>query len=378
MDRDEFYIKKTFKLALKGQGRTSPNPMVGAVLVKNDTIVGKGYHKKAGDMHAESVAINDAGENAKGATLYVNLEPCSHFGRTPPCVEQIIKNGISRVVFSMRDPNPLISGKGAGKLRDASIEVKTGVLESEARDLNEVFVKYITTGRPFVTLKLALSLDGKIATKTGESKWITGEKSRLMVHKTRNIVDANLVGIGTVLRDDPMLTTRLPSKRGRDPIRIVVDSLLKIPLKAKIFTEKSNAQNIIVTTMSSYEERGAIYEQMPKTKVLVVGTSKKNKVSLNQMTDRLGSMKITSIMIEGGAEIGGSAIREGIVDKVMFFIAPKIIGGRGAPSPVGGDGITFIKDAIKLHSMNVTRCGVDILVEGYLSSVPRCIWDEPS
>jgi len=378
MERDEFYIKKTLRLALKGEGRTSPNPMVGAIVVKNDKIVGKGYHKKAGSIHAEIAAMDDAGRDVEGSTLYINLEPCSHFGQTPPCVDQIISRKIGRVVFSMRDPNPLVSGRGEARMVDAGIETKTGVMESEARILNEVFIKYITTGRPFVILKLALSLDGKIATKTGDSKWITSEQSRLLVHKKRNVVDANMVGVGTVLRDNPKLTTRLPNNRGHDPIRIVVDSLLKIPLKANIFTEKSPAQNIIFTTESSYIERGALYERLPKTKVLVVGASGRNKVSLSQVADRLGSMQVGSLLIEGGAEIGGSSIKDGIVDKVMFFIAPKIIGGRNAPSPVGGDGVTYIKDAIKLHSMSVVRSGADILVEGYLSSIPQCVWKEPT
>jgi len=377
MKSDEFYIKKTLRLALKGEGRTSPNPMVGALVVKNDNIIGKGYHKKAGSIHAEIAAMDDAGREVEGSTLYISLEPCSHFGQTPPCVDQIITRKVGRVVFSMRDPNPLVSGRGEARLADAGIETKAGVLESDSRILNEVFIKYITTGRPFVILKLALSLDGKIATKTGDSKWITSEESRLLVHKKRNVVDANMVGVGTVLRDNPKLTTRLANNRGHDPIRVVVDSLLKIPLKANIFTEKSAAQNIIFTTEASYVERGALYEKLPKTKVLVVGASGRNKVSLSQVADRLGSMQVGSLLIEGGAEIGGSAIKDGIVDKVMFFIAPKIIGGRNAPSPVGGDGITYIKDAIKLHSMNVSRSGPDILVEGYLSSIPQCVWKEP-
>ncbi len=377
MDTDEFFIKKTFRLALKGEGKTSPNPMVGAILVKDGRIIGRGYHKRAGDIHAEVAAFNDAGESAVGSTLYVNLEPCSHFGQTPPCCDEIIKNKVKRVVFSMRDPNPLVSGRGCARLKEAGIEVTTGVFEAEARKLNEVFIKYITIGRPFVLLKLALSLDGKIATKTGDSKWITCDESRLAVHKIRNVIDANLVGVGTVLRDNPFLTTRLPKKRGRDPIRIIVDSFLKIPLRANLFTDKSPAQNIIVTTKSAYEERGEIYERFPRTQVLVVGTDEKNKVSLSQMADRLGGMQVTSLMIEGGAEIAASAIQEGIVDKIKFFISPKIIGGRNAPCPVGGEGVTFVKDAIKLHSMNIDQCGTDIVVDGYLSSVPKCIWDEP-
>jgi diaminohydroxyphosphoribosylaminopyrimidine deaminase/5-amino-6-(5-phosphoribosylamino)uracil reductase len=366
---DTHFIKETFKLARKGRGHTSPNPLAGAVVVKDGKIVGRGYHHKAGEPHAEILAIKEAEGKTQGATLYVNLEPCAHTGKTPPCVKTIITSGISRVVAAMYDPNPIVDGKGIAFLQKAGIDTTIGVLEEEALELNEYFVKYTTTGLPFVTLKIAISLDGKIATKTGDSKWITSQEARKQVHHLRNEVDATLVGIGTILRDNSRLTTRLIGKPRRDPIRVVIDSLLKVPLRANIFTEKSDAGNIVATTNKTSIHSRRI-EEIKKTgsKVLVVDSLGKNKVCLRKTLVELGKMGVTSLMIEGGAEIAGSALDEGIVDKIIFFIAPKIVGGKYAPGPVGGKGVLKITDATPLYRVKTKRYGDDIMVEGYLSS----------
>lgn len=366
---DIHFIRETFKLARKGRGRTSPNPLAGAVVVKDGKIVGRGYHHKAGEPHAEILALKNAEGKTQGATLYVNLEPCAHTGKTPPCVKSIVQSGISRVVAAMYDPNPIVDGKGIAFLQKAGIDTTIGVLEEEALELNEYFVKYTTTGLPFVTLKIAISLDGKIATKTGDSKWITSQEARKQVHHLRNEVDAILIGIGTILRDNSRLTTRLIGKPRRDPVRVIIDSLLKVPLRANIFTEKSNAENIIVTTNKTSIHSRRI-EEIRKTgsKVLVVDSLGKNKVCLRKALVELGKMGITSLMIEGGAEIAGSALDEGIVDKIIFFIAPKIVGGKYAPGPVGGKGVLKITDATPLYRVKTKRYGDDIMVEGYLSS----------
>lgn len=368
---DEQLMWKALKLAIKGRGRTSPNPMVGAIIAKGRKIVGEGWHKKAGEPHAEILALQAAKEEARDATLYINLEPCCHHGKTPPCVDKIIKSGISRVIIAMPDPNPQVSGRGIQLLKDAGIKTEVGLLQEEAQQLNEAFLKYITTGLPFVILKLALSMDGKIATKTGDSKWITSEISRNYVHRLRDQVDASCVGIGTILRDNSRLTTRLKGRRGRDPIRIVIDSLLKIPLKANVFVEKSNAHTIVVTTGKAFFKRRKDIEAAGG-KILTVGTIESNKVNLFEMAQELGKAGIMSMMIEGGAEIAASALQAGIVDKIIFFMAPKIVGGKTAPGPIGGPGIGLISDAIQLHHVKSRRFGEDILIEAYIKDPSIC------
>ncbi len=371
--KDKHYMLQAFRLAEKGRGRTRPNPMVGAILVKDDSIIGKGYHKKAGTNHAEIIALNEAGENAKGATLYVTLEPCCHQGATPPCVDKIIQAKPARVVIAMPDPNPKVGGRGIRLLREAGIQVEVGLLENKARFQNEIFLKYVTTNIPFVILTIALTMDGKIATKTGDSKWVSGPESRQRVHQIRNQVDATCVGIGTIIRDDSRLTTRLIDKHGRDPLRVVIDSLLKVPIKANIFIQKSNASNIIVTTKNAFFKR---MHEIEKTgsRVLEVNSHERNKVDLKDMIKELGKMGITSIMIEGGAEIAASAIKEDIVDKVIFFISPKIIGGKTAPCPIGGEGIAKMSDAIKLKHIKTKNYGEDIMIEGYIEKPPNCVY----
>jgi diaminohydroxyphosphoribosylaminopyrimidine deaminase/5-amino-6-(5-phosphoribosylamino)uracil reductase len=366
-------MHQVFRLAEKGRGRTSPNPMVGAVLVKEGQVVGKGYHRRAGADHAEMVALKQAGEKAKGATLYINLEPCCHQGLTPPCVDKLIEAQLSRVVVAMLDPNPKVKGRSIRLLQQAGIQTEVGLMEDRARFQNEVFLKYVTTNLPFVILKIALSMDGKIATKTGDSKWVTSEPSRQYVHKLRDEVDATCVGIGTIIRDDSRLTTRLTHKKGRDPIRVVVDSLLKVPLRANIFTQKSNASNIIVTTKNAFFKRKREIEKTG-SRMLVVRTRGRNKVDLTHMVQELGKLGITSLMIEGGAEIAASAIQEGIVDKVIFFISPKIIGGKTAPGPVGGEGVAKMSEAIRLSHIRTKRYGEDIMIEGYIEKPPSCVY----
>lgn len=356
-------MRLALRLAARARGRTSPNPMVGALVVRGGRIVGKGYHHQAGMPHAEVNALADAGEAAQGADLYLNLEPCSHYGRTPPCVDSIIASKVKRVFVGMGDPNPLVSGRGISKLRQSGLEVAVGVLEKECRKLNEIFIKYITTGRPFVILKSAVSLDGRIAAETGDSKWISNEQSRVCVHRLRDQVDAILVGVGTVLKDDPQLTTRLPHRRGKDPIRIVVDSTLKIPLDARILTVQSDARTIIATTRDAAPEKIHTLEARG-AHVLVVPSQK--TVDLDLLMEALGKQEITSVLIEGGSRVNTTALESGIVDKLVFFYAPRIIGGARAPLVVKGKGVSSVDDAVQVYRITVRKIGDDVMVEGYL------------
>ncbi len=358
---DPQFMRRALALAERGRGRTSPNPMVGAVVVKSNEVVGEGFHQRAGTPHAEIHALRQAGERVQDATLYVSLEPCCHFGRTPPCTEAIIKTGIRQVVVAMVDPNPQVAGKGISALRRAGLETQVGLLEREAKKQNASFIKYISTGLPLVISKAATSLDGKIATSTGESKWITGPQSRTMVHQIRDAVDAVLVGVGTVLADDPLLTTRLPNSVGRDPVRIVVDSQGRTPPTAKIFNSDSPASVIIATTDQISASQRQVYRELG-AQVLVVN-SVANRVDLTQLIVQLGQREITSVLIEGGGEIHASAIRSGIVDHIMFFLAPILVGGVDAPSAIQGMGIQKLSQAVKLGEMEVKRVGTDLLIE---------------
>jgi diaminohydroxyphosphoribosylaminopyrimidine deaminase / 5-amino-6-(5-phosphoribosylamino)uracil reductase len=364
-DQDEHFMRQALALAAQARGRTSPNPMVGSVVVKDDQIVGRGYHARAGAPHGEVVALEDAGPLAMGATLYVTLEPCCHYGkRTPPCTKAIISSGVRRVVAAMRDPNPLVCGKGLQELCQAGIEVTVATLEDEAAALNEVFTKYIITKRPFVLLKVAASLDGKIATSTGESRWITNERSRQLVHELRDQVDAVMVGINTVLRDDPLLTTRLPQGGGKDPIRIIVDSHLRLPPQAKVLTASATARTIIATTPKAPLEKRHQLEDVG-AKVLVIETDGSG-VALGSLMQQLGAMQVTSILLEGGGELHASALRAAVVDKVLYFLAPKLIGGRSAPPAIGGEGFAHLSEAVTLDRVQVKQLDEDILIEGYV------------
>jgi len=362
---DEKFMRLALDLAEKARGRTSPNPMVGAVIVRDGQVVGSGYHHKAGTPHAEVHAIADAGAEAKGAVIYVSLEPCSHYGRTGPCTQAIIEAGLSRVVMAMLDPNPLVSGRGKKILEDHGLQVQAGVLESEARKLNESFIKYITTGRPFVILKTAMSMDGKIATTSGQSKWITSEDSRKIVHQIRDEVDAILVGIGTVFHDDPSLTTRLPDGGGQDATRIILDSRARIPLGTKILHLDSPARTIVAVTPQAPQEK---VHQIRQFADVLVMPEQDGRVDLQALMAKLGEMEVMSLLIEGGAEVNASALKAGIVDKVMVFIAPRLIGGCEAPCPIGGAGIDELSDAVCLTDMSVELVGPDVLITGIIEN----------
>lgn len=366
MDREnqERFMRRALTLAARAEGRTSPNPMVGAVIVRNGEVVGEGWHKRAGRPHAEVEALRQAGPRARGADLVLNLEPCCHHGRTPPCTGAVIAAGIRRVYVGMQDPNPLVQGKGTRALRRAGIEVKTGILRKECERLNEVFVKYIKTGLPFVTLKAALSLDGKIATAQGESKWITGDKARKVVHGLRNRVDAILVGSGTVLKDDPQLTTRLGNRKGRNPVRVVLDSQGRVPFRARVFHCGQGDRVLYVTSDRAPASR---LRRLEKAGVEVWTLPRKGEgVALEEVLRRLAENELIHVLIEGGSRINASALREGIVDKVVFFIAPILIGGESAPGVIGGPGIQHLKDAFRVQRASVTAVGNDWMVEGYL------------
>ncbi len=362
---DEKYMALALRLAEKGRGMVSPNPMVGTVVVRNGKVVGMGYHAALGKPHAEVEALRGAGSKAMGSTTYLNLEPCYHWGRTPPCVEELIKAKVKEVVVAMRDPNPRVRGKGISKLRSAGIKVRVGILRKEAEKLNESFIKYITKGMPFVILKAALSLDGKIATKTGDSKWITGKEVRDYVHRLRSQVDGILVGINTILKDDPLLTVRRKKKegRGKKPIRVIVDSQARIPLKARVLRSLDLNPTIIATTRNAPKKRIKTLEEKG-AEVILMGKSK--KVDLKGLMKKLGKREVSSLLIEGGGEIIASALKERIVDKILFFLAPKLIGGRDAITPIEGEGIKRLSEAIQLKDVEVKRFGEDLLIQGYV------------
>jgi diaminohydroxyphosphoribosylaminopyrimidine deaminase/5-amino-6-(5-phosphoribosylamino)uracil reductase len=360
---DEKYMRMALRLGEKARGRTNPNPMVGAVVVKGGKVISRGYHRKAGEPHAEAIALKKAGKAAKGATLYVTLEPCSHTDkRTPPCTPLVLQSGVKRVVVAMVDPNPRVSGRGIKTLRKSGIEVITGVLEADAKKLNEAFIKYITTGMPFVTLKIAQTLDGRIATAAGDSKWITGEKAREEGRRLRDINDAILVGINTILKDDPSLTTRIPG--GRDPVRIIVDSQLRTPLNAKVITQKSSAKTFIATldTMS----KDNLVKLLDTGAEILLARGSMGRVDLKYLMKMLGSFGITSVLIEGGAEVNASALKSGVVDKVVMFIAPMLMTGRESLCSIGGTSPMKLTQSIGLSDMRTRLVGQDLMIEGYV------------
>lgn len=355
-------MRRALRLAERGRGKTAPNPMVGAVVVKNGVILGEGFHPKAGAPHAEVLALAEAGMKAKGATLYTSLEPCCHAGkRTLPCTDAILKSGLRRVVAAMIDPNPAVSGGGLDLLRKKGIDVTEGVLQPEAAQLNEVFIKYITTGRPFVILKAAATLDGRIATAKGASRWITGEAARREVHRLRSEVDAVLVGIGTVLADDPMLTARRPG--AKNPVRVVIDPHLKIPVRSRLVTSISDAPTWVVTTGRASAEKARALEK--RGVELFRFSQRQGIIPFNLLFERLGAREITSVMIEGGGVVNGMALRAGVVDKVVFYIAPKLLCGDDARSVVSGKAIPNLNDALNLQQMTARKVGEDLRIEGY-------------
>jgi len=364
---DKEFMLEALALARSQMGHTSPDPMVGALLVKNKKVISRGYHAEQSTPHAEAFAIKKAGAKAKGSTLYLNLEPCCHYGYNPPCTDRIIKAGIRKVVAAMQDPNPLVSGKGFRELREAGIAVRVGVLEEEARRLNESFIKFITTNIPFVILKSAMSLDGKIATSTKESKYITNKLSRQYVHIMRVYVDAVMTSVNTVKIDDPKFTVRDIGReklQKRDPKKIILDTFAEIPLDS--FVLKHEPEKTIVV-VGSHAPRKRIERIRKSGAVVITMAARDGSIDLKKLMVELGEDKITSIMIEGGGGFAASALKAGIVDKVMFFIAPKIIGGKAAVTPVEGEGIKKLSSAIKLRDIDIKHFGSDILVEGYIN-----------
>ncbi len=359
---DNDYMAIALELAARGAGRVSPNPMVGAVVVRNGRIVGKGYHQAVGGPHAEVHALDDAAEQAKGATLYVTLEPCNHHGRTPPCTEKILRSGIQRVVVAIADPNPDVRGCGNAFLRDHGIEVVCGIREAEARRLNESFVKFVKTRRPFVVLKIAATLDGRIATSNGDARWVTGPEARSMVHRMRHRMDAILVGIGTVKADDPQLTARLPDEASVDPIRLVLDTHLAMPSEARMLRQHSEAPTYLVCGPETDRQRHRMLTDAG-ARILEVPL-KGAHVDMVALMAQLAQMNIASVLIEGGATVAGSALRSDIVDKVALFYAPKLLGGEGVPMCTG-PGPEWMKEALALENVTVERVGADILVQGY-------------
>lgn len=361
---DKYFMEMAINLAEKGRGFTSPNPMVGAVIVKDGKVVGRGFHKAAGKAHAEVNAIEDTGALAKGSSLYVTLEPCNHTGRTPPCTDRILEAGIERVIFAMRDPDPDVKGGGMEYLKAHGINVTSGVCEEEAKRLNEVFIKFVTTKRPFVILKCAATLDGRIATRTGDSKWISGEESRRFVHRLRHSVDAIMVGSGTIKKDDPSLTTRLDNKNSLDPIRIILNSDLSIPKNSKVLRPDSDSDTILVIGNTVAMDKNAGIE---KKNVKIIRMPLKEKlIDLDLLMNQLGSMGITSLLIEGGSRVLASALSSGIVDKIIFFYAPKILGGDDGMPICSGPGPALISGSIAVKDINVRRFGDDVMIEGYI------------
>jgi len=357
MGCDQDYMARALDLAAQAKGRTSPNPMVGCIIVRDGRVLGEGWHARAGKAHAEAHAVEAAGGDIAGATVYVTLEPCAHHGKTPPCVDLLVKHRPARVVAAMRDPNPLVDGKGLDRLRDAGIEVETGIREAEAKRLNEAYVKYITTGMPFVIAKCAMTLDGKIATRTGHSRWVTGETARRMVHEWRNEVDGVLVGSRTVMLDDPSLTTRLGRPDTRDPVRIVLDAGAYLDEGRQVFHVESEAPVwVAVTENRDYSCADAVI-RVPRGH---------GGVDMAVLMRELAHRGIMSLLIEGGGTTHASAFQAGVVDKVCFFIAPKIVGGKDAITPVEGLGVAAMDDAIALGDMQARPIGEDLLIEAYV------------
>ncbi len=351
-------MRQALALARRGLGKTSPNPAVGCVIVRDGAVVGRGWHKKAGTPHAEVHALKEAGELAAGADVYVTLEPCAHFGKTPPCARALIAAKVGRVYVGMVDPNPLVAGSGIEMLREAGIEVETGLLEKECRELNRPFIKWIQSKLPYVVLKSALTLDGKSATASGDSRWVTSDRARREVHRLRGNMDAIMVGVGTVFKDDPLLTCRLPG--GKDPLRVVVDTSLRIPLHAALLGVKSSAKTLVATCSKDAARSDAVAGRGAE---ILVCRERDGRVDLADLFEKLGALGVQSILLEGGSHLAGAALRAGLIDRCMIFLAPKLVGGAGM-GLFAGEGVALMGDAIRLEEMTVKRVGVDLLVVG--------------
>ncbi|PWL45808.1 MAG: bifunctional diaminohydroxyphosphoribosylaminopyrimidine deaminase/5-amino-6-(5-phosphoribosylamino)uracil reductase RibD [Veillonellaceae bacterium] len=354
-------MARALQLALRGAGHTRPNPMVGAVLVKDGRIIGEGWHKQYGGPHAEVNAFASATEDPEGATLYVSLEPCSHYGKTPPCADLIIRKKVARVVAALEDPNPLVPGRGFRKLRANGIRVTVGVLAEEARHINDVFLTYVTRKRPFVLYKAAMSLDGKIACHTGESQWISSEKSREEVQRLRGILSGIMVGAGTVIADNPRLTCRM--EEYENPARIIVDGKLRVPLESRIFHEPG--RNIILTTSEASLEKKKALENLG-VELIEADSEEPGKVDLKSAMLALGIKGIDGILLEGGPTLAASALEAGIIDAVRFYIAQKIIGGREAPSPFAGTGAAHMNEVVPLTDAVYGTSGDDLWIQAYI------------
>jgi len=359
-------MQRALRLAVKATGAVHPNPFVGAVIVKHGKIVGEGFHAQFGGPHAEILALDQAGKSARKATLYVTLEPCNHHGKTPPCTEAIIRHGVSRVVIAGKDPNPLVSGKGIDKLKEHGIQVTTGVLASQAEQINAPFFKFIQTGLPYVTLKSGMTLDGKIATASGDSQWITHDQARKDVHLLRSKVSAILTGIDTIIADDPLLTARKGEKTVFEPVRIVVDSLARIPLKSRILNSCDNRKTWIMVTdrapkssIRTIEKTGAWVKVLP--------SSEEGKVDLHALMRFLGQKGISHLLVEAGSSLNFAMLKAQLVDKLILYISPKIIGGKDSYPVFGGAGVDKLAGAIEPFGMKIRRMGADFKVEAYLN-----------
>lgn len=366
MQKKEEYMRRALELARKGEGHTSPNPMVGCVVVKDGRIISEGYHEKYGEFHAERNALTRCTEDTAGADLYVTLEPCCHQGKTPPCTDIIIEKKIARVFVGSMDSNPLVAGKGVQILRDHGIYVETGILDAECRKLNEVFYHYIATKTPFVVMKYAMTLDGKIACATGDSKWVTGEIARTQVHRMRGRYRGIMVGIGTVLADDPMLNCRVEG--GVDPVRIICDSNLHIPAESQIVKTASDIETIVACSQEALESerKQEKIRRLKEAGIQIIGTEGAHGVNLVELMKKLGGQNIDSILLEGGGTLNASALEDGIVNKVYAYIAGKLIGGMDARSPVEGIGIDRMADAITLQNVEIEKLGDDFCIVGYV------------
>lgn len=362
-------MQLALQLARRGEGRTAPNPPVGAVIVQHETVVGEGFHPRAGEPHAEIFALQQAGNQSLGADIYVTLEPCSHHGRTGPCAEALIRAGIRRVIVGVQDPNPQVAGRGLEMLRQAGIVVIADIEKTDCSRLIAPFSRHISSGLPFTIYKTAMTLDGKTATVAGDSQWISGEQSRLLVHQLRNRVEAIMVGIGTVLKDDPLLNTRLAGGQGRDPLRVIVDSQLRMPLDSALLHQASNADTLIATACDNVDRIAALQKQGAEVLLL---PAPGGQVALLELWQELGRRNVQRLLLEGGATLAGAALNADLIDQLMVFIAPKIIGGTVKYSIFSGEGCLKLADAVPLADIQQQQVGEDILITG---DVVRCSQD---
>jgi diaminohydroxyphosphoribosylaminopyrimidine deaminase/5-amino-6-(5-phosphoribosylamino)uracil reductase len=357
---DEARMRQALSLAERGRGLVAPNPLVGAVVVRDGEVVGEGWHEGPGTAHAEAMAMAAAGERARGATLYVTLEPCDHFGRTPPCTQAIVKAGVAAVVVALRDPNPIVDGRGFAALERNGVRVRSGVLQSEAARQNAPFVRHVTTQLPFVSLKVAATLDGKVAARDGSSRWITGEAARAEVHGMRASADAIVVGAGTALADDPALTVRDAGYRGEPVLRVLVDAAGRVPATGRLFSDE--APTLVATTDGCRAEAADAWREAG-AEVVALAADPSGGVSLADLWAFLGKRGVQSVLIEGGPTLAASAVRDGLVDRVVLFLAPKLLGGTTAPGVLGGEGLAPVGEAVRLEIVSVERVGDDLRVE---------------